>query len=78
MRTNNLRWQCKPSVIGKASTAGITLVALVVTIVVLLILAGITINYVFSDNGIFAKASEAQFKTRWTAYKEQADTYATW
>ncbi len=31
------------------------LIALVITIVVLLILAGITIMYVMSDNGIFKK-----------------------
>ena len=41
---------------------GITLVALVVTIVVLLILAGITITYVLSDNGIFGKANDAATK----------------
>lgn len=39
---------------------GITLIALVVTIVVLLILAGITITLVLSDDGIFGKAQEAQ------------------
>ena len=38
---------------------GITLVALVVTIVVLLILAGITITYALSNNGIITKAQEA-------------------
>ena len=38
---------------------GITLIALVVTIVVLLILAGITIMYVFSFDGIFSTALEA-------------------
>lgn len=38
---------------------GITLVALVVTIVVLLILAGITITYVLSDGGIFKTAQKA-------------------
>ncbi len=38
---------------------GITLVALVVTIVVLLILAGITIALVFSQNGVVGKAQEA-------------------
>ena len=32
---------------------GITLIALVVTIIVLLILAGITINLLFSNGGIF-------------------------
>lgn len=38
---------------------GITLVALVVTIVVLLILAGVTITYALSNNGILTKAQEA-------------------
>lgn len=42
---------------------GITLVALVVTIVVLLILAGITINMVIGDNGIISKADEARDET---------------
>ena len=42
---------------------GITLVALVVTIVVLLILAGASINLVLGDNGIIAKAKEAQRKS---------------
>ena len=42
---------------------GITLVALVVTIVVLLILAGVSINLVLGDNGIIVKAKEAQRKS---------------
>ena len=42
---------------------GITLVALVVTIVVLLILAGVSINLVLGNNGIIAKAKEAQKKS---------------
>lgn len=37
---------------------GITLVALVVTIVVLLILAGVTVTYALSGNGLFTKAQE--------------------
>ena len=41
---------------------GITLVALVVTIVVLLILAGVSINLVLGNNGIIAKAQEAKTK----------------
>ena len=41
---------------------GITLVALVVTIVVLLILAGVSINLVLGNNGIIAKAKEAELK----------------
>ena len=42
------------------SKSGITLIALVVTIVVLLILAGVTINLLFSDTGLFGKAQEAE------------------
>ena len=42
---------------------GITLVALVVTIVVLLILAGVSINLVLGDNGIIVKAKEAKRKS---------------
>ena len=51
---------------------GITLIALVVTIVVLLILAGITISLVFSENGIIAKAREAANKTNEAIINEQA------
>ena len=50
---------------------GITLIALVVTIVVLLILAGITISLVFSENGIIAKAKEAAEKTNQAVINEQ-------
>ena len=42
---------------------GITLVTLVVTIVVLLILAGVSINLVLGNNGIIAKAKEAETKS---------------
>ena len=51
--------------------SGITLIALVVTIVVLLILAGITISLVFSENGIIAKAREAAEKTNQAVINEQ-------
>ncbi len=42
---------------------GITLVALVVTIVVLLILAAVSINLVLGDNGIVKKAQDAKTKS---------------
>ena len=41
---------------------GITLIALVVTIVVLLILAGVSINAIFSENGIIKRAQDTQNK----------------
>ncbi len=45
---------------NKNTQSGITLIALVVTIVVLLILAGITIAFVLSDGGIFQSAKDAK------------------
>lgn len=42
---------------------GITLVALVVTIIVLLILAGVTILYILGDDGIFGTAQRAGTET---------------
>ena len=49
---------------GKAysNQTGITLIALVVTIVVLLILAGVSLNAIFSENGIMKRAQNAQNK----------------
>ena len=49
---------------------GITLVALVVTIVVLLILAGVSINSVLGENGIIIKAKEAAETTAAAQEKE--------
>ena len=43
---------------------GITLVALVITIIVLLILAGVTLSMVMGESGIFGKANSAKEKTQ--------------
>ena len=51
---------------------GVTLISLVVTIVVLLILAGITIGTIFNDNGIIKKAQEAANATEEAAKNDQA------
>ena len=48
--------------IGMKRERGITLIALVVTIVVLLILAGVSINALFGQDGIIQKAKDAQNK----------------
>ena len=50
---------------------GITLVALVVTIIVLLILAGITITLLLGDNGIITKAQNAKNKYEMAQEEEQ-------
>ena len=46
-----------------SNQTGITLIALVVTIVVLLILAGVSISALFGDSGIIDRAKEAQNET---------------
>ena len=47
---------------NKRAQNGITLIALVVTIVVLLILAGVSLNALFGQDGIIQKAKDAQNK----------------
>lgn len=50
---------------------GITLIALVITIIVLLILAGVTIATLTGENGILTRASEASEKTKQANVEEQ-------
>ena len=50
---------------------GITLVALVVTIVVLLILAGVSLNLLIGNNGIITRARQAKISNDLSSYKEQ-------
>ena len=47
----------------KKKETGITLIALVITVIVLLILAGVTIAALSGDNGILTRAKEAKEKT---------------
>ena len=55
------------------SEKGITLIALVVTIVVLLILAGVSLNLVLGENGIIKKSKEARDKYAESAKNEQSE-----
>ena len=50
---------------------GITLIALVITIIVLLILAGVAINVVFNQEDLFNRANEAASKWNTAQQKEQ-------
>ena len=50
---------------------GITLIALVITIVVLMILAGVSINTVLGDDGIIKKAKEAAEATKRASAEEE-------
>ena len=55
----------------KTKDAGITLIALIITIIVLLILAGVSLNVLVGDNGIISNAQNASVKTRFAKYNEE-------
>ena len=57
------------------STKGITLIALVVTIIVLLILAGVSLNLVIGNNGIITKAGESKYANKYAAIKDEYELY---
>jgi len=63
-------WNKGQSILSKPD--GITLVALVVTVVVLLILAGITLIYVLGDNSVFKQATDAKLQTELATIEERA------
>ena len=56
------------------STKGITLISLVVTIIILLILAGVTIATIMGDNGLINKANDAKIATEIASIKEEIKT----
>ena len=53
----------KRYITNKTETKGITLIALVITIIILLILAGISIAMLTGENGILKKAQESKNTT---------------
>ena len=55
----------------RASNKGITLIALVITIIVLLILAGVSIAMLTGDNGIITQAQNAKEKTEEARIREE-------
>ena len=52
------------------SNYAITLIALIITIIVLLILAGVTLSMVMGESGIFSKANNASDQTKISNAKE--------
>ena len=57
----------------KTNEKGITLIALVITIIVLLILAGVTISTLTGDNGIITRATQAGEETKKATAEEQVE-----
>ncbi len=54
----------------KKANKGITLIALIITIIVLLILAGVSIATLTGENGLLPKATKAKEQTKKVEYKE--------
>ena len=52
---------------------GITLVALIITVIILLILAGVTISLIIGDNGMVTKAKQGVEQSEIASIREQAD-----
>lgn len=57
----------------KTKEKGITLIALIITIIVLLILAGVSLNMIMGDNGILKQAKTATVKQKFAKYKEELE-----
>ena len=66
----NIKTNKKSARRNYSNQKGITLIALVVTIVVLLILAGVSVNALFGNSGIIEKAKEAQNKMNQATQKD--------
>ena len=60
----------------KKTNSGVTLIALIITIIVLLILAGITIAMIVGDNGILNQATRASDETEIANEKEKVELSA--
>ena len=61
--------------LNESELSGITLLALVVTIIVLLILAGVTISAINSNNGVLTQAKRATITSDLSKYKEEVELY---
>lgn len=59
----------------KTNQKGITLIALVITIIVLLILAGVSISLIVGENGVLNKAKNASLNTRGASVQEAKELW---
>ena len=74
MKENNLRKKQKLVTKNlKREAKGITLIALAVTIIVLLILAGVAINLTIGNNGIFSRAQDAKQKSEKADWEDKIE-----
>ena len=62
---------------NKIKSRGITLIALVITIIILLLLAGVTISAIV-NGGLITRANEAKFKQKMAEFRDETNTYVAW
>ena len=56
---------------------GITLIALVITIVILLMLTMVVVSAITGEHGLIQRAKESSFKSKMSAIAEEYDMYLT-
>lgn len=61
----------------KTKESAITLIALIITVIVMLILAGVTINITIGENGIFKKTQEVAIISKKESIKEELELIIT-
>ena len=62
---------------NKEKSRGITLIALVITIIILLVIAGVTISAIV-NGGLITRAKEAKFKQKMAEFRDETNTYVAW
>lgn len=53
------------------SEKGVTMLILVLTIIILLVLAGVTVSYIIGDDGVLSQSSDASFESEVNQIVEQ-------
>ena len=75
--SKNKEWSKRLMEKQKKKQNGITLIALVITIIVMLILAGVSLNALIGDNGIIRQAQYASFLAEMSAVEEAVQMWKT-
>ena len=61
--------------IKRKDNKGITLIALIVTVIVLIILAGVSISMLTGENGLIGRTGLAKMSTEFASYKEELEQW---
>ena len=73
--TNNIKIEQVKASANNEKDAGITLLALVITIIVLIILSVVTYSLTFGESGIITRANEAKYMTILAQFKDEVELF---